>query len=355
MRTKSFFTKLTQWEHWPSYMYYLPVMPYYFYKSIRNRSFTFFLLTNPGIHFSGHGSESKYKTLDLIPENHKPVSALIPENTSFTTILEQVASKNINYPLIAKPDIGFRGLLVKKIDTQQDLETYFVKNGSIPIILQEFISYPNECGIFYYRYPKEEKGTISSITLKKFLNITGDGKSTIEQLVLADKRAFLYLKLLKNIHLDKMNEILPKGEYKVLSFIGNHNRGTQFLNGNHLISDKLVSVLDQLNKQIDGWYFGRLDLKYNTFESLENGKDFKVLEINGIMSEPTQIYDATHKDASYINCIKEIKNNWGIITKIALQNRELRNLEYPKLKDYIAELKFIKNHTKRISELSKRS
>lgn len=353
MRLKSFFTKLTQWEHWPTYMFYLPVTPYYLYQSIKNRNFTFYLLTNPGIHYSGNGTESKFKTLELVPNIYKPVSVLIAENSDFSNILEHVKRKNLSFPLIAKPDIGFRGLLVKKINSKQELETYFIKNGSIPIIIQEYINYANECGIFYYRYPKADKGTISSITLKKFLSITGNGKNTLEELILADKRAFLYIDLLKNIHQEKMNAILPKGESKVLSVIGNHSKGTQFLNGNHLISKQLEQVLDDFNKQIDGWYFGRVDLKYEDFNSLEKGEDFKVLEINGIISEPTHIYDATHKDASYINCLKEIKNNWKIITKIALQNKELRNLKYPKLKDYLAELKFLKKHAKKISALNK--
>lgn len=86
--------------------------------------------------------------------------------------------EKIEYPLIAKPDIGFRGLLVKKIENESELKSY-IQKYDINIIIQEYINCKNECGIFYHRHPNEEKGVITSITLKKFLNITGDGSSTL--------------------------------------------------------------------------------------------------------------------------------------------------------------------------------
>jgi hypothetical protein len=30
-----------------------------------------------------------------------------------------------------------------------------------------------------------------------------------------------------------------------------------------------------------GFFFGRMDVMYNTFEELENGKNFAVVELNG--------------------------------------------------------------------------
>jgi len=353
LKTKTFFTKLTQWEYWPTPLFYIPVLPYAFFQAIKLKSFTFFLSVNPAIKNSGDGTESKYKTICLVPEKHRPKSVLITSNESFTSIFEKIEKEQISFPLIAKPDMGFRGLLVKKINSKESLKSYLKKNNSVEIIIQEFLDYKKECGIFYYRLPNQNKGKITSITLKKFLTVTGNGFSTLSELILADKRASLYYDLLKNIHQNKMDSIPEKATGIVLTVIGNHSKGTQFINGNNLISTKLEKTFDEFNKQIDGWYYGRLDIKYNSFKELENGENFKVLEINGILAEPTHIYDASSKNASYFKALIAIKNNWKIITEIAKQNRGNRKLKSTKTIAYIKEMTGLRKYAKTISLLNK--
>ena len=352
MKTKSFFTKLTQWEYWPSAMFYVPVLPYAFYKAARIKSMTFFLNVNPAIKNSGDGTESKYKTLLLVPKKHRPKAVLISVNEEFSLVKDKVKKEKIDYPLIAKPDLGFRGLLVKKIDSENDLKHYLQKNNSIKIIIQEFVDYKEECGLFYYRLPNQDKGKITSITLKKFLTVIGNGKSTLSELIIADKRAFLYYDILQNIHEEKMQSIPLKGEKIVLTVIGNHSKGTQFLNGNHLISKEIEASFDKLNKQMEGWFYGRLDIKYNSFDELKKGENFKILEINGILAEPTHIYDASIKGATYFKAVNAIKNNWKIVSIIAVQNRKNLNLKSPKPLDYIKQMLELRKYAKKITLLN---
>lgn len=355
MKAKSFLTKLTQWEHWPTPMFYIPILPYAFFQAFKLKSFTFFLNVNPAIKNSGDGTESKYQTICLIPEAYRPKSVLININESLSLVKAKLNQSQINYPLIAKPDLGFRGLLVKKIDSEKELINYLNKNNSIAILIQEFIQLKEECGIFYYRFPNKEKGKITSITLKKFLSVTGNGTSTLSELIKADKRAFLYYDLLQNIHQENMQSI-PKENSKItLTVIGNHSKGTQFINGNHLISDKLEYTFDKINKQIEGWFYGRLDIKYNTFEELLQGKNLKILEINGILAEPTHIYDASIANASYFNALKAIKENWTIITQIAKQNRTNLQLSSAKPIDYIKQMFELRKYAKKITWLNKQN
>jgi hypothetical protein len=301
--------------------------------------------------YSGIGSESKFKTLELVPQRHKPNSVLITENTSFKDLLIQLKELNLTYPLITKPDIGFRGYLVKKIENEKELKNYFSKIN-IPIIVQEFIDYKNEIGVFYHRIPGEKKGKITSITIKKYPVITGNGKNTLSELILADDKVFLYYDLLNNIHKQKMDEIPLKGRTITLSEIGNHSKGTQFLTGNHLISNSLEYVFDKLNHQIDGWYYGRIDLKYNSWEELLEGENFKIVEINGVMSEPTHIYDAT-TGATFYDAVKTIKYNWKIMNKIALKNHRVYNIAYPKLVPFVRDMMDLRKHAKVLKKLNK--
>ncbi|CAM1368329.1 conserved hypothetical protein [Tenacibaculum litoreum] len=342
--------KITDWEHWPSAMFYLPNLPYAFYLAFKAKHFAFFSAANPCIKSSGNGTESKYETILLVPEKHRPKSVLVKPNTNFKIVCKEIHEQKINFPLIAKPDVGFRGLLVEKIATKEALKSYLDKY-SINIIIQEFLDYKNECGIFYHRNPKDDSGKISSLTLKRFLSVTGDGISTLKELILADERAKLYVDLFSKIHQDKLTEIPVKNKVIKLTAVGNHSKGTQFINGNHLISDKLTDTFDTLSKSIPGWYYGRIDLKYNTFEELEEGINFKILEINGIIAEPTHIYDS--QNYTYLKALKAIRTHWKSLFNIAITNHKNFNTPYKDSLSFLNEIILLKKYTKKIKRLSK--
>jgi len=251
--------------------------------------------------------------------------------------------------LIAKPDIGFRGLLVQKITSKNELKIY-LKKYKIDIILQEFINYKNECGIFYSRNPTTDKGVISSITLKRFLSITGDGTSTLYQLIVSDKRANLYKDLLFELHQNNLESIPKKFEILQLSVIGNHSKGTQFLNGNHLISKKLEATFDALSKAIPGWFYGRIDLKYNEFSEIENGSNFKILEINGIIAEPTHIYDS--ENSTYFDALRAIRMHWKSLFEIATTNHTEYKVPYKNTLKFISEIFELRAYTKKIKKFN---
>lgn len=349
MRIPSF-KKITNWEYWPSYLFYVPLLPYAFYLALKARSFGFFSAVNPGIDGSGNGLESKYKTLQLLPSNYSPNSIYLENGESFEEIFPKITRNNIEFPLIIKPDIGFRGLLVTKIKDEAELSAYLKKYNSIDLIIQEFITYKNECGIFYHRIPGEKKGKITSITLKKYLTVIGDGYSTISALILNDERAKRYAKYLNELNQDQL-ELIPKNkEEVVLNMIGNHSKGTQFIDGNHLINSKLERFFDKLNAEIDGWFYGRIDLKYNNFDELLKGESFKIIEINGVISEPTHIYDAS--TGSYFKALKSIKNHWKLIYAIGVKNKKLNKGNYTNLSDLIAVYFSYKKYLKKVNKLN---
>ena len=340
------FTKYNNWEYWPSYMFYVPNIPYAIYLAIKAKSIVFFSATNPAIKHSGNGSESKFSTMQLIPEAYKPTSIFIKAEDAISKTLFQIEQHNIEYPLIIKPDIGFRGLLVNRIKTKNELLDYLKKHQTLNLIIQEYISYKNECGIFYHRIPNEKKGHITSITLKKYLTVIGDGTSSLKELILKDDRAKLYLDLLKELHKDTFETILKKDEKKVLNVIGNHSKGTQFINGNYLITPELENAIDNIVKQIPNWFYGRLDLKYNTIEDLIALQNFKILEFNGIISEPTHIYDPTN--SSYFEALKEIRKHWKILYQIANLNHKTYNIKYDTVSDFLNSLNHLKKYTTKI-------
>lgn len=338
------------YEYWPSYLFYIPILPYAVYLAIKAKSGGFFYATNPALDNSGDGTESKYKTILLIPPEYRPNTVFVAANSDLDKILTNITTQSIYYPLIIKPDIGFRGLLVKKINNKKELVHYLKKYNSIHLIIQEFISYPNECGILYFKIPGLKKGNISSLTFKKFISVKGDGTSNISELIQNDDRAKKYYSLLKESNESRFNAIPINGKVIQLGDIGNHSKGTEFINANQYISKTLTKTFDKINAQIDGWNYGRIDIKYNSFKELENGKAFKILEINGLISEPTHIYDASK--GSYLNSLKEICKHWNIIYKISTCNITQHEIQSKNLKHFIKSLQQLQRYILKIKNLS---
>ena len=113
-----FFIKLTHWEYWPFGILQAPFFLYWIWLSIKARSFFFFSASNPSIYTGGMLGESKEEVLDLVPEKLKPITLLIKLPTTSEQILAAMQQSGLTFPVIAKPDLGERGWMVKKIDNE---------------------------------------------------------------------------------------------------------------------------------------------------------------------------------------------------------------------------------------------
>lgn len=290
---KLFLHKITNWEYWPFQVLYIPIYFLWAYYAIRARSIFFFNASNPKIKNGGFMMESKKQIYDLLPKEYYPKTVLVRENTDLKKIVDTVVEKGIYFPLIAKPDIGLRGSGVKKIKTVSELKEYAEK-ANFDFLLQDLIPFKNEVGIFYVRHPHQKSGKITGIVSKEFLIVNGDGVSTIEELIHQTPRFQLQFDALKEEYGDQLRRVLQKGESVNLVPFGNHARGAKFLDGSNLITPKLTAMIDNIATQIPEFYFGRFDIMYNTFEELEKGENFLIVELNGAASEPTHIYDPKH-------------------------------------------------------------
>ena len=261
--------------------------------------------------------ESKYEVLSLVQDHLKPQTILIKFPTSTDQVVRKIEEANLSFPLIFKPDLGERGWLVRRIDNQENIEDY-LSEVNIDFIIQELIDLPLEFGVYYVRFPSEANGKVNSITAKEFLYVQGDGQKTLQELIMENDRAMLQWELLKEKYNDRLNEILPAEKKEVLVSIGNHCLGTKFLNGNHLITPQLSASFDRISKKINGFYFGRYDLRCATFEDLENG-NIKIVELNGCGAEPSHIY---HPGASLWKGINDLITHWQNLYRVSRENHQ---------------------------------
>jgi len=345
-----FFIKLFNWEYWPFNTVYAPLYIYWLWLCLRARSFFFFAASNPSITNGGFLMESKKKIYDLLPQDCYPRTLFFSKTVSAVDMCNTVAALQFSWPLIAKPDIGMRGLSVQKLENEEELISY-LKMSQVDFLVQEFIPFENEIGIFYYRYPDEQNGYISGIVGKEFLSVKGDGTSTIKTLLQQDKRHILQMQSLEKMYANDLNEVLRPGEEKILVPYGNHARGAKFLDVSDMADEQLRRTIDALCKRIPGFYFGRMDIRYNTIEELKRGENFSVIELNGAGSEPTHIYDPAH---SLFFAWTEIIRHWNILYRISIINHKKYKNPYLKFSSGIKMFKENNTYVKKISETTNR-
>jgi hypothetical protein len=310
--------KITNWEYWPFQLVYVPIYFLWAFYAVKARSIFFFNASNPTIKNGGFIMESKKAIYDLIPNKYYPKTELIAEGTPLQDVLDIIHTSGIQFPLIAKPDIGLRGSAVKKIESIADLKNYAEK-ANFTYLIQDLIPYEHEIGIFFVRYPDEQKGRVTGIVSKEFMIITGDGKATIEELIKKNPRYEFQLKVLKQEYGTKLLAVLSPGETINLVPYGNHARGAKFIDGSHWITPKLEDAINEVCLQIPGFFFGRLDVMYNSITELEAGKNFSIVELNGAASEPTHIYDPKH---SLFFAWKELARHITYMFEISVANNK---------------------------------
>lgn len=334
-----FLIRLFSWEYWPFDIFYIPVYFYYVWLAIRARSLFFFSASNPSIETGGMFGESKWEIYKLIPAHLYPTTILVKEGTSTSEILNMIQDAGISFPLIVKPDRGERGWLVSKINTEQELLKYATKL-KVDYLIQAYVNYPVELSIFYHRMPGHDTGVVTSVTGKKMLSVTGDGVSTLRKLIVSYPRALLQLPVLEKEEVLDLNLVPAKGEEVELVPIGNHSRGTMFIDRCDLIDENLTGVIDNMSKQIPGFYFGRYDLRCYSIEKLKRGESISILELNGTGAEPAHIYQPGF---SLLKAYGVLFFHFHKLYEVSKANNK-QGVRYMNLKEYLSMKELVKKY-----------
>lgn len=339
--------KLMHWEYWNTNVIYFPIFFYWVYLSFKARSLGFFNASNPSIKNGGFALESKKDIYNLLPKKYYPQTLYFTANETLEKIILEIQKSSISLPLIIKPDIGLQGLRVEKINSWDDLQLYLSKTD-YDFIIQECINYQYEIGLFYCKMPNKTKGEITGIVFKEFLKVVGNGKDNIEELLKKNPRFTLQLKTLKRKYGILLQNKLSNGETFTLVPFGNHARGCKFIDVSNWTNTKLNETINTICNGIPDFYYGRLDIMFQSRDDLEEGKNFSIIELNGAGSEPTHIYDPKH---SIFFAWKEIIKHYRILYKISTLNHKegVPYLSFKECIQLVKENKKLTQHLKKIS------
>ncbi|MFT5733510.1 MAG: pimeloyl-ACP methyl ester carboxylesterase/membrane protein DedA with SNARE-associated domain [Planctomycetota bacterium] len=316
--------RLRRWEFWPPYITYLPLIPYLAWLSIKHRSAFAFAASNPAMPMGGLIGESKAEILEGLGRDHTAVPAFLLLRADDTPETRASAAEDfmtrtmLSFPVILKPNEGQRGSGVALVGTMADL---LERAGALDhdAILQARLD-GEEFGVFYTRSPGEPSGSIFGITVKVLPEVIGDGKHTMEELLLDDARACaLHATYMKELG-PRSDEIPNPGAARRLVHVGTHSRGAIFLDGAHLITPELEAAVDGLSRGYEGFYFGRYDLMAPSAEHLARAEGLGVIELNGVTSEATNLYDPKH---SMIASYGILFAQWKLAYSIGAKNAAL--------------------------------
>lgn len=316
MKISDFFYRVWHWETWHYLVKYVPLAPAWLWYCLRARSFWFFTSSNPTLTFGGFEGESKNEMYLQLPPGSYPRSIYISHLSGFEEAVSFFTGSNFSFPFAVKPDVGMMGFMFRKIENTEQFKKY---HGAMQAdyLLQEFIDYPLEVSVFYYRYPQKASGHITGFIRKEFLEVKGNGSSTLLELMQEYPRVRFRLEEMKQKHELRLNHVIPAEEIYFLSHALNLSRGGKLVSLSHETDNRLLKIFDGLSHHTKHFYYGRYDIKCSSIEELKEGRNFSILEYNGCGAEPHHIYGNGH---TLLQAYQIILHHWKALYRISKHN-----------------------------------
>jgi len=321
-------------ERIPTPLFYLPIVIHWIWLALRHWGVALPTAANPHIETGGYIGESKAKCLAMIGAAHAnhvaryvAIGAASAGGHDPEAVMAAVAKAGIAFPAIVKPDIGWRGFGVRLIATPENLAAYLAEfPPAAAFIVQDFVAHAGEIAILYARRPDETTGRIVSATFRYYPQVTGDGRRTIRDLIVANRRTRWKLDYLEGVapdHLalvkDRLEAIPAAGECVRLSIIGSNRVGGLYIDAAPYLTETLAAKIDAIARSMPDFHFGRFDIKFRDIEALGRGEDFWIVEVNGAGAEAIHVWDP---DKSLLEAYLALFRQNALLFEIGARNRE---------------------------------
>lgn len=284
-------------ERLPKWAIIVPLVVQWLVLSARYKGLTVPSAANPALTAGGLVGEGKREYFDgmgpLARSMTAPYAAVRKHRGLDASALEAaMRGAGLDFPVVVKPDLGMCGYGVRKVDTLRELACYaFHFPDAETMILQQYLPQENEAGIFYVRDPATGQGRIIGLALRFFPRVTGDGRSTIAQLIKASCRAGRSLGKCTHRGPADLQHVPAAGEPVRLSTIGSTRVGGLYRDGRDCITPALTAAIDAIARDMQDFHFGRFDVRFTTIDALRAGTGMTIMEVNGAGSEAIEAWD----------------------------------------------------------------
>lgn len=301
--------KVAKAERIPPGLFYLPLVLNWIRLGLRYRSLTLPTAANPKIFTGGMWGESKSSYFADVAQAQRRWIAdfvVVRRNRGLESLAADVQGAEraldeagLVFPVIAKPDIGWHGHGVCRLDNAAQLAHYVAGYPEdTTMMLQRFVAHAPEAAILYARLPGESEGRILSLTLRYSPHVVGDGSLTVRELIGSDERA----QWKSGFHLGgdpthrgiapvDLDRVPARGEVVRIALIGNQRAGALYRDGRRHITAALEARFDAIARSMTEFHYGRFDIRFASVPALMRAEDFSIVEINGIGGEAIDCWD----------------------------------------------------------------
>ncbi|MEP7186146.1 MAG: hypothetical protein ABI767_09940 [Rhodanobacter sp.] len=284
-------------ERIPKWLNLVPMVMQWGWLGLRYGSLTLPSAANPNITAGGLVGDTKSEYFDgmgalAISRVASYVMVRVEGPDVSDAALSAMHAAGLVFPVVAKPDLGWCGFGVRRLDDAAALDDYLARypQGE-SLMLQRYLDEPGEAGIFYVRHPQQTQGWLLGILLRHFPQVTGDGISTVAELIARDPRLERAMSHPEEHECRHDPEAVPLvGETVRLSLIGSTRVGGRYEDGSELASDELIKAVDAIARDMPSFHVGRFDVRYRTLQDLREGR-FTIMEVNGAGSEAVHAWD----------------------------------------------------------------
>ena len=276
--------RLAPIERLPKWLLCVPLVLHWFALAARHRSLTLPSCANPAIPSGGLAGESKLACLALIRPDHAAWVAPTAMVRPGTDAEAERRRAGLAFPLVAKPDVGWCGYGVRRVDDAAALDAYaraFPREAAF--LLQPFITGPMEAGLMYRRQPGAPRGELVAVTLRHAPAVLGDGRRSIAALAAADPR-------LRGRTLPSAARVPVRGERVGLSTVASLRVGARYEAAPFLITPALAARVDAIARGMGEFHAGRFDVRFASMADLRAGR-FTIIEVNGVGAESIDAWD----------------------------------------------------------------
>ncbi|MDB6164310.1 MAG: hypothetical protein JWL98_1742 [Xanthomonadaceae bacterium] len=288
--------KVGRFEQLPKWLNVIPMVLQWLWLGAKYGSLALPSSANPGITAGGLVGEGKREYFDAMGALARAMTADFiavdnREGLHAAEVMMRMRDADLDFPVVAKPDIGWCGYGVRLLQKHDDLADYVARfpTGET-FLLQRYLPDPGEAGLFYMREPDEAAGRLIGVLLRHYPSVTGNGADTIEVLISRDAR-------LRRATANPLHEcrydprrIPATGEVVRLSTVASTRVGGAYEDGSAHATPALVARVNAIANDMGEFLAGRFDVRYRTLEELKAG-DFTIMEVNGAGSEAVHAWD----------------------------------------------------------------
>lgn len=284
-------------ERLPKWLNLVPIVTQWLWLALRYRSVTLPSSANPAITTGGMVGEGKMEYLDIMGPRARAAtvattSLRVQGPASADDAEAAMAASGLRYPVVLKPDLGWCGFGVRRVDSRAQLLAYLARfPPGERVVVQRFMPDEGEAGLFYLRQPGQAQGRVIGLLLRHYPRVVGDGRRSVAELMAADAR-------LRRLGQDGLSEPLcdpamvpAAGQTVRLATVGSTRVGGLYRDGSRLVTPALSQAIDEIARDMTDFHVGRFDVKFRRIAALRAGEGFRIIEVNGAGSEAVHAWD----------------------------------------------------------------